>query len=332
MAFVFRGGATGTPLTPDEIALARTLSQALKKASQVDLQAISETLTSLTPVELERLLNSITVSRYSANIQNSILNSVHVGGVHALDALRSLAPNLLLDAFDTSAGIPIPNSLANMNFTKLPAIPLGVAPKTTFNLIFNRTNPLSLKYAETRSADLVTSIDEFTRASIRNIVTKGFAQQIDVRTIAGQIRNVIGLHPRWADAVVNLQKRETERLLKSGLNDVTARAKALESASRYAERLKDARATMIARTEVMYANNQGRYEGWLQASDAGYIDQSSTKSWVIADDERTCETCRELNGETVPWEDNFSNDRLMPPAHPNCRCVAQMNPPKRGTL
>lgn len=331
MAFHYKSGAAGTPLTSDEISLARVIADAISNASGISIEEVARILSNLTSIELERLLNSITIFQGQAQIQNALLNSVHIGGEQAVSALRSLLPALAIDAFNTSPGEVIPNSLANMNFNAIPQITTKKPILTRMGLHFNKTNPNSLAYASQRAGQLITSIDEFTRQSIRNIITKGFAEQIDVRTIAVQIKNVIGLHPQWADAVVNFQKRETARLLKEGMGEAQARALVARTTANYAERLKNARAMMIARTEVQVANNQGRFEGWKQASDAGYVDPSSTKTWITAPDERTCDVCRPMDGETVAWDDLFSSGAEMPPRHPNCRCQAVMNPPNRGT-
>jgi SPP1 gp7 family putative phage head morphogenesis protein len=332
MAIPFKAGRVGTPLTADEIAMAQTLADAIAGATNaLSLQEIVALLGNLSPIEIERLLNSITIFQNSPQIQQSILDSINIGGNEAISALHGLAPNLAVGAFDFGAGSVIPNTLANMDFASLIRPSLATMPRASMKLRFNMTNPNSLAYASSRAGELVTSIDELTRQSIRNIIQKGFAQQIDVQTLALQIKNVIGLHPQWADAVVNFQRRETERLLKTGLNDVSARAQVATSTARYAERLKQARATTIARTEVQIANNQGRWEGWNQANDNGYIDQATTKTWIVAPDERTCDSCMELEGETVAWDDVFSNGSAMPPKHPNCRCQAHLNPPNRGT-
>jgi SPP1 gp7 family putative phage head morphogenesis protein len=88
---------------------------------------------------------------------------------------------------------------------------------------------------------------------------------------------------------------------------------------------------MIARTEIQIAQNEGRYEGWKQADEAGYIDPSAMKMWVTAKDERTCDVCAPLDGELAPWNGLFSIGLEAPIVHPNCRCAMVMVPPDRGT-
>ncbi len=87
---------------------------------------------------------------------------------------------------------------------------------------------------------------------------------------------------------------------------------------------------MIARTEIQIAQNERRFEGWRQASDEGFVDTPSQKMWMTAPDERVCPICAELDGETIQWQDNFSNGSLSPIAHPNCRCAMVIIPPDRS--
>ena len=54
------------------------------------------------------------------------------------------------------------------------------------------------------------------------------------------------------------------------------------------------------------------------------------KMWIIAQDERTCDICSELDGEIVPWDGTFSSgDETPGRVHPNCRCTMVIIPPER---
>lgn len=80
----------------------------------------------------------------------------------------------------------------------------------------------------------------------------------------------------------------------------------------------DARAEMIARTESMDAANEGLAQGWSQAVEEGLLTGDEQKTWIAAED--PCPECEEVDGETVPMDEDFSvgDD---PPLHPNCRCT-----------
>jgi SPP1 gp7 family putative phage head morphogenesis protein len=319
------------PLTPQEQELARTLYQSIQRATdKISMRQLESLLRNMNPETLERLLSSITIANQK-NIQESLLNSIDLGGKDAIKQIQKIAPKLALPSFSPSK-VKIDNrqAMANMEFTKLPAWAQSKPPKVEFTMSFNKTNPNSLAFAQRRAGELVTSIDALTRISVRKAIIDAFNEGLDYRATARRIKSVVGLHPRYADAVTNFEKKEYARLVKSGMKEATARAKAIERSTRYSDSLKSKRATMIARTEIQIAQNEGRQEGWNQAAKEGYVDVESQKMWIIAQDERTCDICSELDGEIVPWDGTFSSgDETPGRVHPNCRCTMVIIPPER---
>lgn len=86
----------------------------------------------------------------------------------------------------------------------------------------------------------------------------------------------------------------------------------------------DARAEVIARTEVQRASNQGQLEAWDQATEEGLLTGTETKEWIVTPDDRLCPICEPLDGKNVGLNENFDVDGDSidgPPAHPNCRCT-----------
>jgi SPP1 gp7 family putative phage head morphogenesis protein len=319
------------PLTPQEQALARTLYESIQRATdKISIKQLESLLRNMNPETLERLLETITIANQK-KIQQTLLTSIDLGGKEAIEQIQSIAPKLALPAFLPSK-VKIDNkpAMANMEFTQLPAWAQPKPPKVEFTMSFNKTNPNSLAFAQRRAGELIVSIDSLTRNSVRQAIIDAFNEQLDYRATARRIKNVVGLHPQWARAVTNFEKREFDRLVKSGIKEATARARAMERATRYSDSLKSKRATMIARTEIQIAQNEGRQEGWNQAAEQGYVDVEAQKMWVIAQDERTCEICNELDGEIVPWNETFSSGHETPGrVHPNCRCTMVIIPPDR---
>ena len=89
----------------------------------------------------------------------------------------------------------------------------------------------------------------------------------------------------------------------------------------------DARADMIARTEIARADVQGSL---ILYKDSGVVDQ---KQWITG--AGCCDDCQELNDEVVDIDENFSDGSDGPPAHPACRCdvipvVAQQSQDTEG--
>jgi SPP1 gp7 family putative phage head morphogenesis protein len=123
-------------------------------------------------------------------------------------------------------------------------------------------------------------------------------------------------------------KASYEAMLRNNLNDltkVTDEIKSIikremltgieksETTIQIMRRIRDAadlgkkRATLIARTEVMKAVNQGAKERYTEAG--------VRTEWLTTHDERLCDECFSLDGKLTP-EDTGG----LPPRHPNCRC------------
>jgi hypothetical protein len=77
----------------------------------------------------------------------------------------------------------------------------------------------------------------------------------------------------------------------------------------------EARAEMIARTELAFAHVQGNVEGWRQS------DQVESKQWILGDNHEIDDECDDaVDAGVVPFDDEFVDGIDWPPAHPNCVC------------
>jgi HK97 family phage portal protein len=91
-------------------------------------------------------------------------------------------------------------------------------------------------------------------------------------------------------------------------------------------------AQRVARTETIWAWNEGAVQGYIQS---GVVEK---KEWLSSGDSRSCDFCPTLDGKVISIEANFfdkgSNydvgerslsftyeDVSHPPLHPNCRCT-----------
>jgi SPP1 gp7 family putative phage head morphogenesis protein len=77
----------------------------------------------------------------------------------------------------------------------------------------------------------------------------------------------------------------------------------------------EARAEMIARTEVNMAQAGGNFEVWQKSGVVKSI------KWLTSEDEKVCVVCEENDSRSVPIGQPFPSGDLYPGAHPNCRCV-----------
>lgn len=84
-------------------------------------------------------------------------------------------------------------------------------------------------------------------------------------------------------------------------------------------------AIRAARTAMTGAQNGGRMDSYKAASDMGI---KARKRWVATKDDRTRKSHRRMDGETVGWDERFSNGLMYPgdPSGPGaevyqCRCT-----------
>ena len=98
---------------------------------------------------------------------------------------------------------------------------------------------------------------------------------------------------------------------------------------RYSDRLLALRGETIARTETLGALARSKAEAFEQVIDTGAIQRSQVKKrWVATRDNRTRDSHRAVNGETVQLDGVFSNGLAYPHAEGapasetvNCRCT-----------
>lgn len=199
---------------------------------------------------------------------------------------------------------------------------------------FNRSNPEAIRWAKTRSANLITGITEDTRRSIRRVMGQAMSEHLSIDQTAALLRKIIGLSGNQADAIYNLREEIQDnpgrilqrQNLKFKVPATGATPSYLDGATgRYASRLLFNRARNIARSETMLASNEGQRQLWLQAVEADLIDPSTRRRWISTPSPRTCELCRSMNGRTASIEGFFTlpdgTKVRNAHAHSQCRCA-----------
>jgi SPP1 gp7 family putative phage head morphogenesis protein len=178
------------------------------------------------------------------------------------------------------------------------------------HLSFNLHNPNFDRMVQAEQARLVREVTTETRRAIANVVSRGYASGVHPYVLAPQIREVVGLTSRQANAVMNFA--EGQRKLGRSPDRVAA------SAMRYAGKMRTARAKSIGRTETARAMVAAKQASWLDAGRQGLFNVATAEiRWSAVQDDPT-EICAQLDGTTVPLGSTFNG--LLPPAHPNCRC------------
>lgn len=216
-------------------------------------------------------------------------------------------------------------------------------------------------YARTRATDLFSSISDDVQANIATMISEGFTAQqafstgrqvtgLTTQQTARRLFDILqqaspvpitgadyanqivphtnGLFPRWAKAVDRSMNAYANRLAEQGIDPKEIIRRTDKHGQRYGNKLRRARARMIARTESIAARNQGKLDTMLQAQQMGLVGPATVKQWVIGPTD-VCEICVPMGGETMPLGMSFdwgTGGGDYPPAHPNCRCTIQMVP------
>lgn len=196
----------------------------------------------------------------------------------------------------------------------------GIQAEYLSNLLkidFKLTDPNALKWLKEYGADEIKYLSDSQRQAVKEIVTRGYADGITYQQQAREIRQLIGLDPRRAEAVQNMRAK----LLSRGL---LSDDKIDRQASRYAEKLLNQRARNIAVQEATTAGARAFYETTLDACKRGILDPNIYEGYrIVTGDERLCPQCSGLAGEArqLPDQAYQSSGSVTPKLHPLCRCV-----------
>lgn len=108
--------------------------------------------------------------------------------------------------------------------------------------------------------------------------------------------------------------QQLSRILAQGLASGHAPAKIAREMTRTITKLTNTRAKTIARTEIIRAHAEGQLDSFEAL---GVKELNVIVEWLTAGDERVCQVCADLEGETFTIDE--ARGRI--PEHPNCRCT-----------
>ena len=177
-------------------------------------------------------------------------------------------------------------------------------------LSFDLHDPNFDRMVQEQEARLVREVTQETRRAIGNVISRGYQTGTHPYVLAPQIRELVGLTSRQANAVMSFA--EAQR--KQGRSPEVVADRAI----RYARRMRTRRAQTIARTETARAMVAAKQASWEQAAARGLFNPLTAELRWSAVQQDPTEICATLDGKAVPFGETF--DGLLPPAHPNCRC------------
>lgn len=106
---------------------------------------------------------------------------------------------------------------------------------------------------------------------------------------------------------------QMNQILSQGMIDGSGAQEIADDMTDAIDSLTDTRALVIARTEIIHAHAEGQLDTF---ADLGIDELGVEVEWSTAGDDRVCEDCADMEGQTFSIDDA----RGMIPLHPNCRC------------
>lgn len=172
--------------------------------------------------------------------------------------------------------------------------------------IYDPLGPLAVDWATEHGATLVTEVTVETQAAINSYVATNLKEGVNARTIARELRPLVGLTEKDIWAVANY-----EEWLIVNRPEYT-QAQINKATDVYARRKHRARTQMIARTETSSALNEGIVQGYGQ--------MGVEKLERVEDPDAPDDDCQENNGRIYSIREASG----VLPAHPACGGVFVM--------
>lgn len=196
---------------------------------------------------------------------------------------------------------------------------IAAAAKATRGMIvLSDSNWYVQNWINNRGGELISQLSEESRKAVMNIILRGQELHMAPRDVAKQIRPLIGLNARQAEANVNYRDKVYQQFRDNGLSHTTAAARADKAAIKYAGKQHRYRAETIVLTENAFAYNRGAHLGVSQSIANGYMGRCEMV-WTTAGTNRVCSRCLSLKDTVVGHTDE--SGVTLPPLHPRCRCA-----------
>ena len=184
--------------------------------------------------------------------------------------------------------------------------------------VLSDSNDYVRAWVNSHGGELITLLSDESRKAISNLLLRGQGLRMAPRDIAKDIRPLIGLTDRQAQANVKYKDRVYQKYLDNGMNESKAREHSEAAALRYAGKQHRYRAESIVLTENAFAYNRGAHMGVSQSIADGYMGRCEMV-WTTAGTNRVCGRCMELKDTVVGTTDQ--SGVTIPPLHPRCRCA-----------
>lgn len=209
---------------------------------------------------------------------------------------------------------------------------------------FDILNPRVIDAVRSLETRVITTLQDNVRETVRAFVENGLRDGVGPRTVARDLQKIVGLSPNQERAVANfrrmletgdrkaltkkLRDRRFDKTLRKALGkDGTGLTKEQidKMAAAQHKRMIAHNAKTIARTTMGDSQKLAQRLAMEDAIEQGYYTREKMKKrWVAIPDSRTRDEHREMNGETVHFDEPFSNGQMIPgESEYNCRCTVR---------
>ena len=247
-----------------------------------------------------------------------LAREVQSWGEFSYDEIAALIESGQLDALidwqERWAGV-VNQTLAPM---WLKAIEEASRKATKGMTVLSDSNDYVKAWVSSHGGELITLLSDESRKAISNILLRGQGLRMAPRDIAKDIRPLIGLTDRQAQANLKYKNVVYQKLLDNGMSESKARERSEAAALKYAGKQHRYRAESIVLTENAFAYNRGAHMGVSQSIADGYMGRCEMV-WTTAGTNRVCGRCMELKDTVVGTTDQ--SGVTIPPLHPRCRCA-----------
>lgn len=224
----------------------------------------------------------------------------------------------------------------------VPELPKAGKIDGVLSVAFDHLNPDIITSLRTLDTRVMTALKDDLREGVRATLTSGIEAGDPHRSIAKQIRGSVGLGPTQAEQVANfraalagdpardvasytLRNKTVDRLLAKG--PLTG-----EQIDRYTASYQKARvaqnAVTVAKTATLDSYRAGQDMSWKSAQANGVIPDGfqMMKTWVQVQRPTKRAEHIPMNGETVPFDQPYSNGSMIPgdQGEYNCACLSRM--------
>lgn len=200
----------------------------------------------------------------------------------------------------------------------VPQLPKAGKVGGNIGVAFDTLNPKVIDAIRALDSRVIRTLKDEVKETVRAYVENGIRDGKSPRTIAKDLRPVIGLSSKQAESA----EKFAQKLRDAGKSEVQVE----KSLATYQRKAIALNANTNARTATVDAMKLGQKLTWQDAIDRGIVAPGTLyKTWRTVQDDRVRPTHRAMNGETVPFENYYSNGEDVPgEADFNCRCISVM--------